>query len=295
MRDLPRRAHGGTCWLERPDLIPPHLLAGNPPRWQPPRSPLLYQYYVKQCRHYNITPAPQWGTTPAHPTGGAQQHESAQKGYAAYGPSGEGQSSQHFQRGGGGGRGGGRGGHGTSHLAMVDWQQTQRLQALDAGVTQDMFDGPRDTPDNPWATFYSEASWRAPLKVADVAGAQALATTRSSQIASLQQQASQQLAAPAEAAAAPPSTAAQALDSLAGAKLAADAIHAAAAEQLQQQVVQARERAPAVQRRPQPEPFGTLPMPLDIPASSLPDPVRLARAGSIAPAIAPDITSWAAA
>ena len=65
---------------------------------------------------------------------------------------------------------------------------------------------------------------------------------------------------------------------------AADAIHAKVAAELQQELQQSR-RAPVVQRRPQPEPFGTLPMASNIPPSNLPDPVRFARAGGIAPAM----------
>jgi hypothetical protein len=98
----------------------------------------------------------------------------------------------------------------------------------------------------------------------------------------------------APSAAAPPTSAAQALEQLQPAKVAADEIHRKVQEELQPQLRRnaaeaaqvATAPAPGVQLRPAPEPFTTLPMPSNLPASSLPEPVRLARAGGIFPALA---------
>jgi hypothetical protein len=74
--------------------------------------------------------------------------------------------------------------------------------------------------------------------------------------------------------------------------MAADEMHREVQEELQAQLrcgaaeaAQAAAPTPGVQRRPAPEPFTTLPMPSNLPASSLPEPVRLARAGGIFPAL----------
>ena len=131
----------------------------------------------------------------------------------------------------------------------------------------------------------------------------ACATTRSSQIADRQAAARAApagleappggppvaaAAAPAAAAAAPPTSAAEAFDQLRIATSKADAIHSqAAAERVQEAREKHSRAAPVVQLRPQPQPFTTHPMPSNLPAANLPDPVARARAGRIAMPEAP--------
>jgi hypothetical protein len=78
------------------------------------------------------------------------------------------------------------------------------------------------------------------------------------------------------------------LEQVQPARVAADEIHRQVAADIQQQLrreAAAAAAAPVVQRRPTPEPFTTLPLPSNLLAFSLPEPVRLARAGGIFPAL----------
>ena len=308
------------CYVDHPEEIP----QGS--TWRAPRDLQLYEKYARNARARKLQVLPQPGGNPSVPT---QQHESAQKGYAAIPPGGGGQYNQH--RGGGGGRGGGGRGRsgrgitwGQSHQAAnltvqgawappphPERQQPQARSAPPQSDTQRMHEQAARVEALPGGIAPGTLTgfgWQSTGMLLERVEStelftfgstpptytEALVTTRATKIADMQQ-----AAAPAVFAAAPPATASEAMERMRGATATADAIHAKVEQQRQQQLQAAAQQQAELQReqqratsqargvlptqvRPQPHPFTTTPMPSNLPASSLPDPVRRARAGSIA-------------